>query len=121
MCMEVNYMTNKVIGENIRVLRENAGFTQSGLAQFLGVDQSLVARIEKGERSISADMLEKLSPLFGVTVEHIENQPVETCKLSIAFRGSELSVSEMKAIAAIKKIALNSEFMRVILKEGKTR
>ena len=114
-------MINKVIGENIRALRENAGFTQSGLAQFLGIDQSLVARIEKGERSISADMLEKLSPLFGVTVEQIESQPVETRKLSIAFRGSEFTVREMEAISAINKIALNSEFMRVILKEDKTR
>ena len=112
-------MANNVIGDNIRALRENAGFTQSGLAQFLGVDQSLVARIEKGDRSISADMLEKMAALFGVTVEQIEKQPLETCKLSIAFRGSELTVKEMEAISAINKIALNSEFMRVILKEEK--
>ena len=109
-------MINKIVGENIRVLRENAGFTQSNLAQFMKVDQSLISKVEKGERNLSADMLEKISALFGVTVEQIESQPVAISKLSFAFRGSEFSLAEMEAISAINKIALNSEFMRVILK-----
>lgn len=111
-------MMNRIIGENIRALRENAGFTQSNLARFVGVDQSLVARIEKGERSIPADMLEKLATLFGVTVEQIESQPLTVSRLSFAFRGSELTVTEMEAISAINRIALNSEFMHVILTEA---
>ncbi len=111
-------MSNKIIGENIHALRENAGFTQTNLAQFIGVDQSLITRIEKGERSMSVDMLEKLSYLFGVTVNQIEQQPLTTSKLSFAFRGSEFTVQEMEAIAAINKIALNSEFMSAILKEA---
>ena len=110
-------MINKVVGENIRVLRDNAGFTQSNLAQFMKVDQSLISKVEKGERNLSADMLEKLSALFGVTVEQIESQPVAISKLSFAFRGSEFSLAEMETISAINKIALNSEFMRVILRE----
>lgn len=112
-------MINKIVGENIRVLRENAGFTQSNLAQFMKVDQSLISKVEKGERNLSADMLEKISALFGVTVEQIESQPVAISKLSFAFRGSEFNLAEMEAISAINKIALNSEFMRVILKENK--
>lgn len=110
-------MANNIIGENIHALRENAGFTQSNLAQFIGVDQSLIARIEKGERSISVDMLEKLSNLFGVTVSQLEEQPLATSKLSFAFRGSKFSIQEMEAIAAINKLALNSEFMQNLLKE----
>jgi len=112
-------MINKTVGENIRVLRENAEFTQSNLARFMNVDQSLISKVEKGERTLSADMLEKLAALFGVTVEQIEAQPITTSKLSFAFRGSDFSVEEMEAMAAINKIALNSEFMRVLLKEEK--
>ena len=111
-------MTNKTIGENIRTLRENAGFTQTDLAQFMGVDQSLIARIENGKRSMSADMLEKVAALFGVTAEQIESPSVAVSKLSFAFRGSEFTVAEMEAIAAINKIALNAEFMRVLLEEN---
>ena len=111
---------NTTIGENIRTLRENAGFTQNGLALFLNVDQSLISKVEKGERSLSADMLEKLSALFGVSVDQMESQQVAASKLFFAFRGNEFSTAEMEAISAVNRIALNSEFMRVILKEAES-
>ena len=106
---------NSIIGGNIRRLRENAGYTQSNIAAFMGVDQSLVSKIEKGERALSVDMIEKLAALYGVSVEQLENEQVEPSKLSYAFRGGELSTEEMEAISAINRIALNAEFMRVIL------
>jgi len=111
-------MINTIIGENIRVLRTNAGFTQGNIAQFMGVDQSFISKVEKGERSLSTDMLEKLGALFGVSINQIETQPMAVSKLSFAFRGSDFSMIEMEAISAINKIALNSEFMRVILDEA---
>ena len=112
-------MISKIVGENIRLLRDNAGFTQSNLAAFMNVDQSMISKIEKGERNISSEMLEKIAALFGVTVEQLECQPVATSKLSFAFRGSDFSASEMEAMAAVNRIALNSEFMRSLLKEAK--
>ena len=111
-------MMNTIIGENIRSLRENAGFTQSNLAKFLGVDQSLISKVEKGERSLSTVMLEKLASLFGVTVEQMETVDVVKSNLSFAFRGSEFDITEMETISAINKIALNSELMRTLLKEA---
>ena len=110
---------NSIIGGNIRTLRENAGYTQSNIAAFMGVDQSLVSKIEKGERALSTDMIEKLASLYGVSVEQLENEQVEPSKLSYAFRGGELSIEEMEAISAINRIALNSEFMRVILERNR--
>lgn len=111
-------MTTNMIGENIRTLRDNAGFTQGNLAGFLGVDQSLISKVEKGERSLSADMIEKIASLFGVTVTQLESQDVAVSKLSFAFRGSDFSVAEMETVSAINKIALNSEFMRVIIERS---
>ncbi len=108
-------MTNTV-GENIRILRGKAGFTQSNLAEFLNVDQSFVSKVEKGERSLTAELIEKIAVLFGVTVEQLEDQQVASTRLSYAFRGSDFSASEMNAIYAINKIALNSEFLSVILR-----
>ena len=52
-------MNHNIVGENIRHLRELARFTQDNLASFLDVDQSLISKIEKGERCLSSDMLEK--------------------------------------------------------------
>ena len=109
---------NKQIGDNIHVLRENAGYTQTTLARFLNVDQSFISQIEKGERSISTEMLEKLASLFGVTVDEIEYDHISKSNLSFAFRGNDLNAKEMEAICVINKIALNSEFMSALLKRA---
>lgn len=111
-------INNKTVGENLQVLRDGAGYNQQSIAKFLGVDQSLISKIEKGERSISTDMLDKLASLYGITISAIVNDAVVVRPLSCAFRCSDLSSSDMEAISAINKIALNSEFMNSIL-EGR--
>lgn len=108
-------MTN-TIGTNIKMLRDEMGFTQSNLARFLNVDQSLISKVEKGERTLSSDMLEKLACLFGISVDDIENNTLESSSLSFAFRASELTTEDMEAISAINRIALNSEYMGELLK-----
>ena len=60
--MATKNMTN--IGEKIKRLRETAKVTQTQLAEFLSIDQSLISKIEKGERSISSDMLSNIATLF---------------------------------------------------------
>ena len=109
-------MVNETIGNNIRNLRKNAGYGQGNLAQLLGVDQSLISKIENGERGLTSDMMSKLAALFGVTEEQLENPGMEMSSLSVAFRGGDLSVAEMEAISAINRIALNSEWMSSLLK-----
>lgn len=111
-------MNITVVGENIKRLRTNRGINQSVLADFLGVDQSLICKIEKGSRTLSADMLEKLAHLFGVTTASLEAENVPEETLSYAFRSNELSATDMQAICAINKIALNLEDMNRWLKES---
>ena len=105
-----------IIGNNIKTLRDEIGFSQTIIARFLNVDQSLISKIEKGERSLSADMLEKLACLFGVSVNAIEGSTIEASNLSFAFRASDLSAEDLEAISAINRIALNSEYMAELLK-----
>lgn len=105
-----------IIGNNIKILRDNMGFSQSTIARFLNVDQSLISKVEKGERSLSTDMLEKLACLFGISIDAIESNTIETSNLSFAFRASDLSAEDLKAISAINRIALNSEYMAELLK-----
>ncbi|HWP79289.1 MAG TPA: helix-turn-helix transcriptional regulator [Candidatus Acidoferrum sp.] len=108
-------VNNKIIGENLRALRDGAGYNQQSIADFLAVDQSLISKIEKGERGISVDMLDKLASLFGVAASAVVNDVVAVKPLSCAFRCGELSPGDMEAICAINKIALNLEFMDSLL------
>lgn len=110
-------MSSSIVGENICLLRKNAGFTQGNLAQFIGVDQSMISKIEKGERSLSADTLEKLATLFGVSVKQMEEWPVVAPRLSYAIKSSEFTKEEMEAVAAVNKIALNADFLCHLLRE----
>ena len=105
-----------IIGNNIKTLRDGMGFNQSTIAHFLNVDQSMISKVEKGERNLSADMLEKLACLFGISIDTIEGSTIEASSLSFAFRASELSAEDLEAISAINRVALNSEYMAELLK-----
>lgn len=106
-----------IIGKNIKTLRENMGFTQASIANFLKIDQSMISKVEKGERTLSIDMLEKLSCLFGVTVEAMEKEIISESNLSVAFRADELSTNDMETISAINRIAMNVTFLTELLKK----
>ncbi len=102
-------------GQNIRALREQSGLTQSNLAKYLNVDQSLISKIEKNERSITSDMLDKLSALFGVPVESLTQELITANRITFALRASEINEDDLEAISAINRIALNSKFMTQLL------
>ncbi len=108
-----------IIGNNIKSLRTGSNLSQGNLATFLGVDQSLISKIEKGERTITSDMLEKISELFGVTLDNISKEMTDFKKISFAFRASEIQVKDLETIHCINKLALNLNFMKSLVEEGK--
>ena len=95
----------ELIGNNLRILRENAGFNQQSIATFLGVDQSFISKIEKGERAVSAEMLEKLATLFGVNASSILQKETVSKTLSCAFMLFS-SESEIESIVYTAKFSL---------------
>lgn len=103
------------VGENIKTLREQSGFTQINLAKYLKVDQSLISKIEKNERPITSDMLEKLSALFGVTAESFNEESIPANRIAFALRASEINEDDLETISAINRIALNLNFMTRLL------
>jgi transcriptional regulator with XRE-family HTH domain len=54
------------IGVRLRRLRKDRGFTQCQLARQIGIQQSDLSRIEKGEYRVSLDNLFKMLAVFGV-------------------------------------------------------
>lgn len=110
-------MRGEKIGKRIKDLRKRAGFSQGVIAKYLKVDQSLISKIEKGEREVSTDMIKKLSELFGCTVKAFIEESQTEEYLNVAFRSSELSEEDLKAISIINRIALNLESMQQLLGE----
>ena len=72
----MNAIVEKKIGNNIRVLREKAGFTQDELAarlQLRGCDitRSAVAKIEVGQRHLYPDEIFLIRAILNVKYEDI--------------------------------------------------
>lgn len=110
-------MNGVCIGKKIKELRTQAGFSQETIANYLHVDQSLISKIEQGDREVSTDIIKKLSELFGCSVKaFIENHNYKQ-SLKVAFRSSKLTEKDLKSIAAINRIALNLEIMQQLLGE----
>lgn len=96
--------------DSLKQLREINGYTQSQIASFLNMDQSMVNRIEAGTRNISVTDLEKLLCLYGVEYsKYVQNQTSKNIKM--AYRAKERSKEDLDHIMMIKKIALNLRFM----------
>jgi DNA-binding XRE family transcriptional regulator len=56
-------------GENLKIYRENAGFTQTVLGEKLGnIPRQNISLMEKGKRGISKEIAKKLSKIFKVPV-----------------------------------------------------
>lgn len=102
-------MTNemKIIGNNIRKMREKTGLSQKQIASFIGVDQSLVSKIETGERTISTDILDRLSALFCCPIEYLTKEDCTLNTYEFAFRTNEIEEDDLYSLAEINKIALN--------------
>lgn len=97
----------KMIGANIKLLRDNAGLGQKHIAGYLGVDQSLISKFESGERAISSDMLDKLAALFCCPVSVIISSNKCKSPAVFAFRTTGIDSEDLEALAVINRIVLN--------------
>ncbi|WP_406676393.1 helix-turn-helix transcriptional regulator [Moorella sp. ACPs] len=71
--MEGEIMKNRRLIE----LREKANLTQKQLAEIIGISQSMIARIERGDREPRKHIKMQLAKFFGVTVEWLFYEQVE--------------------------------------------
>lgn len=63
------------LGKNIKSYRQSRSMTQKELADFLGYTESYISYIEKGERKISVDDLERIAKLFDVSIDALLAKP----------------------------------------------
>ena len=106
------------LGIKIKNMRELCGFTQSNIAKYLKVDQSQISKVEKGERTLTSDMLDKLAALFGVQISAFNGGNTTEKPLTFALCAREISDADLETISAINRIALNCNFMTRLLEGG---
>lgn len=58
-------------------LREKAGLTQEQLAEKINVSQSMIARVESGDREPRKTIKQKLARFFGTTVEWLFYEQID--------------------------------------------
>lgn len=56
----------QTVGEQIRELREAEGLPLRKVAALLDIDQSILSKIERGERKASKEQIIKIATIFGV-------------------------------------------------------
>lgn len=103
------------MGNRIKELRRQSGLTQEQIGLFLGIDQSMVAKIEKGDRSLTTVQLSKLTNLFACTEEYVLGDASEEKTMSLAFRLDNPTVETMRIVSAINKVAANMNLLNKLL------
>ena len=104
-------INKKKMGKRLKELRISQNINQTSLADYLDLDQSTIAKIESGDRSLNLNLLDKLCSLYGCSREYIICREDDYTPLNFAFRSKNVNDKDLEAIAALNKIVLNIKFL----------
>lgn len=100
---------NIAVGNNIQLVREEAGYTQDTLSELLDITPNHLSAIERGVSGISLETLQRLCRLLGVSADRIlfglDAQEQET--LAIARRITDVKPENRKQIRDLLSIILD--------------
>ncbi|CDC60357.1 transcriptional regulator XRE family [Clostridium sp. CAG:448] len=66
------------VGERIKELREKSGFTQNKLAEWAGVSQTHLRRVELGEADITVGHLRLICDALGISLRDFFSEPTDS-------------------------------------------
>lgn len=92
------------ISDNIRKYRDEKCFTQSYMANELGIGQSAYQKIESGESKVSIERLKQIAEILGKSLESFLNK--EQDNRSLAEKESPITFTEN---VLLQKIILQQE------------
>ena len=89
------------IGERLRVYRKSRGMTQSELARQIGIQQSDLSRMEKGEYRVSLDSLFRILAVFGLSVAEFFDEQRPAAPSAV----ERLSSHDMQTLHALRQLS----------------
>ena len=103
------------IGGRLKQLRIEHNFTQKQIADYLCFNQGQIAKLEKNERKLKHDSLNKLCKLYKCSPQYILKGEGEYSKINLAYRADNKNL-ELETIAEMNNIINNLEFLSRINK-----
>ncbi|MFB8374504.1 helix-turn-helix domain-containing protein [Paenibacillus taichungensis] len=106
---------NVYVGARIKSLRKSKGLTQANLGEQVDLPQPYIGGIEKGERNISLDTLQKLLEALNITPEELFRNYVND---SFNKEAHEIldRINELLVNRDIEEIKIVESFVNDILK-----
>ncbi|CAH0121361.1 hypothetical protein PAE9249_03888 [Paenibacillus sp. CECT 9249] len=109
----------RLVGEQIRHIRKQKEMTQEALANACGLQYSYISDVERGERNISIETLEKIVEALGVVPAEVfrfthatmENDVLEKQVLIESLRAL-LSERELQEVKFVHRLA--SDFINIV-------
>lgn len=93
----------KMLKDNIKKARLDAGLTQKEVAEKLGVAQAQYARWENGGRNPKDETVEKLAKIFNTSFETLKGRDDGLEEIVSLLREYELTEKEKKEIISVLK------------------
>jgi len=113
--LETTESKRTLLAQRLREARDYAGLSQDDVSSALGVSRPAVANIEAGKRKVEAVELEKLSTLYGRTVDYLLNGATREDDSRVAFLARAthgLTESDFEEIARFAAFLRNSPRQR---------
>lgn len=92
------------VGERIRLLREEAGYSQNELAGLAGVSQTHIRRVELGQAGITVDKLQQVCDILGISLKEffdystLERDELAEATTNLSPKQKQLLISFLKSI-----------------------
>lgn len=61
----------QTFAENLRKARNSQGISQESFAELAGLHRTYIGSVERGERNVSIDNMERLAGALGVTIQSL--------------------------------------------------